>query len=279
MKRTRSRSGAARNSANPKRAAILTAAAEVFFDAGYGAASMELIARKAQVSKQTVYSHFGGKAALFEAIISANCNRMLESLDGCGALPGGPDPADPAAVLETLAHRLLEIILAPSGLARFRVVMAESARFPELAEIYYRSGPERASARLAAYLRELHRDGVLDVPDPALAAGQFFGMVRGDLFLRGSLRVAAPAGENELSEIVSAAVRSFLRAYRPATAGRSTAGVPSSGTASGGLATADGPTAAGAYVADGGGGRRGGSPGGSRPHPGEYWDCPEGGTD
>jgi TetR/AcrR family transcriptional repressor of mexJK operon len=143
-----------------KREAILAAATRVFFDRGYGAASMDTIARAAGVSKQTIYSHFGGKAALFEAIILERCDRLLESL------PTVSDTgSDPEVTLRAIASRLLELMLTPEFVARFRVVMAESGRFPELAEAYYRSGPERATVHLADYLARLHRQGRLNVAD------------------------------------------------------------------------------------------------------------------
>ena len=63
-----------------KRDAILEAAARVFFESGYAAASMDEIAREAGVSKQTVYSHFGAKEALFGAFIRDNCERLLEPI-------------------------------------------------------------------------------------------------------------------------------------------------------------------------------------------------------
>jgi TetR/AcrR family transcriptional regulator, mexJK operon transcriptional repressor len=193
-----------------KRAAILTAATGVFLDAGYGAASMVAIARAARVSKQTVYSHFGGKAALFEAIIANNSGRMLEALEHCDAVS-----TDPAETLEAIGQRLLDIILAPDALARFRVVMAESARFPELANIYYRTGPERVTAGLAAYLATLHERKLLRVPDPLVAASQFFGMVRGNLFIRGLLRIEPLPSADDLRRFTRAAVRAFLLAHQP----------------------------------------------------------------
>ena len=52
-----------------KRQVIVRAATQVFLESGYGTASMDTIAAVAGVSKQTVYSHFGAKDALFEAII------------------------------------------------------------------------------------------------------------------------------------------------------------------------------------------------------------------
>src|SRR5215475_12027597 len=59
-----------------KAAQILQAAAEAFMEQGYGAASMDAIARRAGVSKATLYAHFQGKEPLFAAIISELCQRI-----------------------------------------------------------------------------------------------------------------------------------------------------------------------------------------------------------
>lgn len=194
----------------PKREVILGAATRAFLDLGYGAASMDTIARAAGVSKQTIYSHFGGKAALFEAIILERCDSLLETLP-----PVADNQSDPEATLRAVASRLLELMLTPEFVARFRVVMAESGRFPELAEVYYRSGPERATTRLADYLARLHRQGRLGVPDPYLAASQFFGMIWGGLFLRHVLGVGVPPKSEDIERHVRTAVRGFLVAHEP----------------------------------------------------------------
>lgn len=171
---------------------------------------MDAIARAAGVSKQTIYSHFSGKAALFEAIILERCDRLLESL------PAVADSgSDPEVALRAIATRLLELMLTPEFVARFRVVMAESGRFSELAELYYRSGPERATTCLADYLARLHRNGLLNVPEPSLAASQFFGMIWGGLFLRHVLGVDSPPNSEDLERHVQTAVRGFLIAHRP----------------------------------------------------------------
>ncbi len=54
---------------SPTRGAIVEAATALFLDAGYGAVSMDAIARRAGVSKRSVYSYFSGKEALFGAVM------------------------------------------------------------------------------------------------------------------------------------------------------------------------------------------------------------------
>ena len=189
--------------------AILAAATRVFLDEGYGAASMDAIARAAGVSKQTIYAHFGGKAALFEATVMKRSDRLLEPV------PTATDAVDdPEAALRAIAHRYLELILTPETLARFRVVMAESGRFPELAEGFYRSGPARAAAGLADYFARLDRQGILKIGDPYMAADQFYGIVRGDFFVRHLLGIGEPMTTHERDRIVHAAVNRFVGGCR-----------------------------------------------------------------
>jgi len=191
-----------------KRDVILDAARRVFLDVGYGAASMDAIAREAGVSKQTIYAHFGAKDALFGAIMVARADHFLEPLPEVVG-----DTPDVAAALEGLARRYLEVLLAPEAVARFRVVLAESGRFPELAEVFYRSGPRRAADRLSAYLAALDAGGVLCVPDPETAASQFLGALRGDVFIRYMLGLGeAPSGA-EIDRNVAHAVGAFLAAH------------------------------------------------------------------
>src|SRR5881275_210282 len=100
-----------REEAVGKAALILRGARRCFLARGFGAVSMDAIAREAGVSKATVYAHFADKAALFGAVIA----RLSERFGGFSA-----DALDPAAVeasLTTLARRLLELVLSPEAVA------------------------------------------------------------------------------------------------------------------------------------------------------------------
>ena len=191
-----------------KREAILEAAARVFFESGYADASMDGIARQAGVSKQTVYSHFGAKESLFGAFIRDNCERFLEPILAPEIRDKGPGPA-----LAGIARRYLDLILAPQAMALFRTMLAESGRFPKLAETFYRSGPLVAIDNLADYLVVLDGEGVLRVSDPRLAARLFFGMLREDFYFRLLLGYSDRPDKNEVERTVRQAVDVFLAAY------------------------------------------------------------------
>jgi AcrR family transcriptional regulator len=187
----------------PKYDVILDAARRVFLREGYSA-SMDLVAAEAGVSKQTVYNHFGSKEGLFRAIVDHVSRALLD------VLVEGDARADPAATLEAIARRFLNLLLTPSYLALHRMLVAEAPRFPDLAREIYLGGPARAASELALYLAQESRKGTLAVTDPALAAEQFFGALCGHLHLRTLLSPRDTPGEAEIERAIGHAVRSFL---------------------------------------------------------------------
>ncbi len=193
-----------------KRDSILEAATRIFLDCGYGAASMDGIAGAAGVSKQTIYSHFEGKEALYGAIIRKKCDQLLGSISE----PASRD-ADPRTALTGVGRRFLNLVLPEEGMAHFRAVVAESGRFPELAEAFYNSGPRLAVANLAAYLGDMHGNGTLTVDEPVRSARLFFSMLRGDLYMRRLLALDPPPPTEEVERVVDEAVNVFLGAHAP----------------------------------------------------------------
>ncbi len=196
--------------AQAKREQVIEAGARLFLEQGYGAASMDEVARRAQVSKATIYSYFASKQALFEAIIGQRCASMIPSNIAI-------DLAEhtPTAALTLIGRRFLALLLSSTALPLYRVVLAESPRFPELGEGFYRNGPSRVAASLAAYLEAQHTKGTLDVPDARLAAEQFFGMILGQMHLRMLLNVTGPPSEDEREKAVATAVGVFVKGYTP----------------------------------------------------------------
>ena len=191
-----------------KAAKILDAARRVFMADGYGAASMDAIAKAAGVSKATVYAHFAGKDQLFAAIIAERCRAH-------SAIPELEDVerATPEEALLALGRSFASLVLAPEVLDLYRIVVAETPRFPELGRTLYETGPKRGIARLAAYLQRLTDRGLLDVREPDIAARQFFGMIRSDLYLRRLFHISDAEVGITVEQMVASSVEMFLRGY------------------------------------------------------------------
>jgi TetR/AcrR family transcriptional repressor of mexJK operon len=193
-----------------KRKKMLDAATELFVAHGYGAVSMDAVARAADVSKATLYAHFASKSALFATIISDAC--CLDTVDEASFYS---DPADVGATLRLIGGRFLRYIVEPDTLARYRVVVSESARFPELGLAFWVNGPQAFCDRLAAWIAQQNEAGRLAAEDPRVAADQFLALLRSNLFMRTSLGVPPTPETAEIDATVSAAVATFLRAFAP----------------------------------------------------------------
>ncbi len=192
-----------------KAESILSAANRMFLEHGFGAVSMDAIAREAGVSKATVYAHFAGKEELFGAVIGRLCERYL-----AGFSAGELDPANARESLKTLGARFLGLLLSPDAIALHRLILAEVVRFPGLGEVFWHAGPERNLAQIEAFLRAAAAAGSLQISDARLAAEQFVGLVRGETQLRHLLRLEDPTA-GRASRAVDSAVETFLRAFGP----------------------------------------------------------------
>jgi TetR/AcrR family transcriptional regulator, mexJK operon transcriptional repressor len=191
-----------------KAESILAAAKRTFLQRGFGAVSMDAIAREAAVSKATVYAHFAGKEELFGAVIGRECERFLASFSASEL-----DPGDVRASLTVLGRRFLELVLSPDGIALHRIILAEVTRFPMLGEVFWRAGPERQRVQIEGFLQSAAASGTLSFHDTRLAAEQFLSLIRGEIQLRQLLRLEADAGQPKIDDSVESAVDTFVRAF------------------------------------------------------------------
>lgn len=194
-----------------KRQTILDAAAEIFAEVGYERASIDAIASRAQVSKPTVYSHFGGKETLFRESIAASAEqinatrlRVLREWD--------PQGTDWRRGLVTLAEQLVSCQRSPCAIALDRQIHAEISRDPEI----YRTIAERTALpiidTLAGRLAILGNAGQLMINDPVIAARQFLALIAAelpDLTELGTKTIS----DSRVRAAVGQGVDTFLRAY------------------------------------------------------------------
>lgn len=201
---------ATRLSADKRREALLHAAAEIFLEQGFEAAKINDIIAKAGGSKRAIYTEFGGKDELFLALIKEKADSLVSPL-----APDSGSQEDLRNALLRFAEHVLQLILAPEGIGIMQCVMAASGRFPELARIYFASGPGRATDELAHVLERARENGELTCTDSRLAAGAFMGMLRGNLHLETLLRVRSLPDASEIKRLAEVTVEIFLNGMRP----------------------------------------------------------------
>ena len=191
-----------------KAAQVLEGAREVFLRDGFEGANVDDIARAAGVSKATVYSHFGDKRLLFIEVATAECRRQAEA-----ALGAIDMSAPPREVLAFAADRMMAFFLSPLGLGVFRVVVAETGRFPQIGRTFWETGPARGRAILQEYFGRACARGELIIDDPALAADQFAELCKADLWPRLIFGLAEEVSEEERARVARGAVDMFMARY------------------------------------------------------------------
>lgn len=193
---------------NPKRNAILMAAAQLFLEQGYEPVSMDAIAAAADVSKRTVYSYFDSKTTLFSAVLVAHCNSM-----GGIALPDHPAGHDPRKVLTEFGRVFVRMITSPRAVAMQRVIFREVERLPEVGRTFFQNGPARHIAKLSEYLKQVDAEGKLDVPDPTGSAFLFMSIVKAPFHLHQLCGLIGEVPPAAIEKAVKMSVDFFLKAH------------------------------------------------------------------
>ena len=186
------------------RGRVLRAASESFMRHGYQA-SVDEIARRAGVAKQTVYHHFASKDALFKAVAHELTRGVLVELES--------GDGDVRAGLNRFALAYRSRALGAQGLATFRTVLPEVPRFRALARAMYDAGAGQMVREIAAYLERAMRAGDLRRDDPQFAAELLLGMLAGHDRVKRLFGVERANGADEARS--RQIVDCFLRAYQP----------------------------------------------------------------
>ncbi|MBK1842681.1 TetR/AcrR family transcriptional regulator [Azospirillum sp. YIM B02556] len=192
-----------------RRCEILDAALQVFLESGYNGATIDLVVAKANASKATIYNHFGGKDGLFSTIVKERTEHILS----CIFVQDISDMDVPTA-LSQIARQLLTATMTPDALGIYRLILSEGVRFPELAQTFYRIGPEQITAHLARILVGWRERGLIVVDDPECTASQFLTIVLGEMHLRAVAGLLPADLEAAIDRNVCNAVELFWRGIR-----------------------------------------------------------------
>jgi AcrR family transcriptional regulator len=193
-----------------RRDRLVAAAEHVFVEMGYGAASMDDIARRAGMSKKTIYQVFETKQELFAAVIDSRKAALAAMIEG----EGSDELRRPEEVLRRFLQQIARFVLAPRQAALYRLAVAESQRAPELANAFHREGSTKACSALMQWLASQHERGILHVPDSASAAKTLFYMAIAELQMRLLIGDCQEPDESMIDERVDYAVRLFLDGAR-----------------------------------------------------------------
>lgn len=170
---------------------ICDAALEVFAEKGFAAAKLDEIARRAGVSKGTLYLYFRDKEDLFRAVVRSAIAPNIEAVTAVIGQAQVPFPDLVRMFFAAFAEREARL---PIG-AVAKMVIGESRNFPELARVWHDEVASKAIGALAKFVEAAQKRGEVRPGDPRLYAFSLMGpMVLGALW-RATL---VPAGGEPL---------------------------------------------------------------------------------
>ncbi len=151
---------------------VFDAARQAFAMDGFAATSTEELARRAGISTKTLYRLFPTKAALFEAMCADRLERLASDVH-LQAI----DEVDVETGLRSALLACANLALDPEVVALQRMVLQESAAFPELAANFYKNGISRTVAALAGWLRVQVKRKRITLDNAEEVAGMLIGMI------------------------------------------------------------------------------------------------------
>ena len=152
---------------------IVAAALAVFAEKGFAGARIEEIARRAGVSKGTVYLYFETKDDLFRAVVH---DAIIPNIDEIGATALAADLPFPD-VLRTLLPRFAELVATRPIGAVVKMVVGESRNFPELARVWHDEVIAKGIDLISALIRRGQARGEIRPGDPRTYAFSIMGPI------------------------------------------------------------------------------------------------------
>jgi TetR/AcrR family transcriptional repressor of mexJK operon len=186
---------------------ILEAARALFLERGYERTSMEDIAKRAGVGRQTVFNRFADKESLFTATLAG----VFQTV--------GADPArrrqarnDAEAGLARVGREVLASFASPASIALARTVAAEGSSFPAIIREFDKNIFMKAVDHIATYLRTLH-NGPKSMSEARVIAKQYLGMSGVDPIFRPLIGMSPPLGESRRAVIAEQCAKVLVGYY------------------------------------------------------------------
>ena len=168
-----------------KRKQILEQASQLFLRQGFTNTSMDLVAKASDVSKQTVYSHFKNKAVLFEAVINEKCAQY--QLNDQALLESSITLSEK---LRQIAEHFIALMHDQLVIDMYNVVIAEAKTHPEVAEMFYETGPQQATDFVSVCIRQTYPQ--LDIGTTHTLSVNFYNLLKSDFHMKSLLGLSSP---------------------------------------------------------------------------------------
>jgi len=145
---------------------IVAAALEVFVERGFAATKLEDVARRAGVTKGTIYLYFENKEALFKAVVRETIVPVIAKGEALAQSFTG----SARELFEQLVREYWRLVGETALAGIPKLMMAEAGNFPELARFYYEEVAARGIRLMAGVLERGVKQGEFRAVNVAVAA-------------------------------------------------------------------------------------------------------------
>jgi AcrR family transcriptional regulator len=152
---------------------VMEVATDMFVTRGYAATTLLDIAKKAGVATRTLYQHFGDKEDIFREVIFARDTAIINA-------PELEEGEDLVTSLRRAARYAYDVALRTRSIELMRLMIAESARFPDLMSKVATTIFTRFTGNLAALFEQLAERGLIPKGDHAQSAELFADLLLGN---------------------------------------------------------------------------------------------------
>lgn len=195
-----------------RRTAFLMAAMDEFFDKGFEAARVDDIAKRAGLSKGTLYLYFKSKEELFQGLIDMAAAPKLEEMETIVSTASTASDAlagilkfAPVMVRQSIMPRIIKVLIGDGG------------RFPDVAHTYRQQVIEQVIGLIAGILKRGQDAGEFDVIDADLTARVVIAPIFMSMIWHILFEQDTPDGENlvDLEALFSVHHTMLMRALAP----------------------------------------------------------------
>lgn len=189
-----------------KRAAIIKSAIAEFLKHGFEQTSIDDIAARSGVARQTIYAHFSSKGGLIDTI-EAECVPWPDEIADLRYDPDAPLDAQ----LTRIGRVFLSVYTSDAFIVVLRVRLARWVETPKVSGPIVSSQLSLFTASLRAWVEAATRDGRLAATNAGLAAGQFHTLLTAPIWLG---LTGQPPPPHQQDELLEAAVTMLLKTYQ-----------------------------------------------------------------
>lgn len=187
-----------------KREAILNAAIRLFLAKGVRRTSMEAVAKSSGVSKQTIYSHYKSKDALFSATIQFKCKEYMVTQEHLNEQDVSIETA-----LTQIAGKFLALFHDEGVISMYATIISEARNTPHLAKLFYEAGPLASIDAMSAALSQMTNNR-LSREHVRMLAVDFYSFLKGDLHIKSLMNLEFKLNKDEQQEYVKSVVSKTL---------------------------------------------------------------------